>query len=149
MVDSFYWNSIGYWIPTHRNLLLAHFLIRPILYPKFHLMKYQSLVVGVSIQSQSKKKYLKQKEKEKKQSSLEISSSTDGSSRSRRRRNKRERHTHVFIVEVHILKELASERIWTSWPSSLRRTILLFQNLQKDGSASKELVGSSMHWVHG
>ena len=38
MVDSFYWNSIGSWFPTHKNLLLAHFLIRPILYPKFPLM---------------------------------------------------------------------------------------------------------------
>ena len=38
MVDSFYWNSIGSWIPTHKNLLLARFLIRPILYPKFPLM---------------------------------------------------------------------------------------------------------------
>ena len=40
MVDSFYWNSIGSWIPTHKNLLLAHFLIRPILDPKFPLMKH-------------------------------------------------------------------------------------------------------------
>ena len=38
MVDSFYWNSIGSWIPTHKNLLLAHFLIRPILDPKIPLM---------------------------------------------------------------------------------------------------------------
>ena len=37
MVDSFYWNSIGFWIPTHKNLLLALFLIRPILDPKFHI----------------------------------------------------------------------------------------------------------------
>ena len=42
MVDSFYWNSIGSWIPTHKNLLLARFLLRPILEPildpKFPLM---------------------------------------------------------------------------------------------------------------
>ena len=38
MVDSFYWNSIGSWIPTHKNLLLSCFLIRPILDPKFPLM---------------------------------------------------------------------------------------------------------------
>ena len=38
MVDSFYWNSIGSWIPTHKNLLLARFLIRPILDTKFPLM---------------------------------------------------------------------------------------------------------------
>ena len=41
MVDSFYWNSIGYWIPTHKNLLLARFLIRSILDPKFPLMHAQ------------------------------------------------------------------------------------------------------------
>ena len=39
MVDSFYWNYIGSWIPTHRILLLARFLIRPILDPKFPLMR--------------------------------------------------------------------------------------------------------------
>ena len=38
MVDSYYWNSIGSWIPTHKNLLLAHFIIRAILDPKFPLM---------------------------------------------------------------------------------------------------------------
>ena len=38
MVDSFYWNYIGSWIPTHKNLLLESFLIRPILDPKFPLM---------------------------------------------------------------------------------------------------------------
>ena len=38
MVYSFYWNSIGSWIPTHKNLLLARFFIRPILDPKFTLM---------------------------------------------------------------------------------------------------------------
>ena len=38
MVDLFYWNYIGSWIPNHKNLLLAHFLIRPILDPKFPLM---------------------------------------------------------------------------------------------------------------
>ena len=38
MVDSVYWNYIGSWIPTHKNLLLAYFLIRPILDPKFPLM---------------------------------------------------------------------------------------------------------------
>ena len=38
MVDSFYWNSIGSLIPTHKNLLLACFLIRPILDLKFPLI---------------------------------------------------------------------------------------------------------------
>ena len=38
MIDSFYWNSIGSWISTHKNLLLARFLIWPILDPKFPLM---------------------------------------------------------------------------------------------------------------
>ena len=38
MVDSLSWNSIGSWIPTHNNLLSAHFLIRPILDPKFPLI---------------------------------------------------------------------------------------------------------------
>ena len=38
VVDPFYWNSIGSWIPTHKNLLLARFIIRPILDPKFPLM---------------------------------------------------------------------------------------------------------------
>ena len=38
MVDSFYWNSIGSWIPTTK-LFLARFLIRPVLDPKFPLMK--------------------------------------------------------------------------------------------------------------
>ena len=40
MVDSFYWNSIGSLILTHKNSLLAHFLIRPILDPKFPLMAH-------------------------------------------------------------------------------------------------------------
>ena len=40
MVESFYWNSIGSWIPTHKNLLLDRFLIRPILDPKFPLIVY-------------------------------------------------------------------------------------------------------------
>ena len=45
MVDPIYWNSIGSWIPTHKNLLLARFLIRPILDPKFPLMgaKFQRM----------------------------------------------------------------------------------------------------------
>ena len=38
MVDSFYWNSIGSWIPNHKNLLLARFIIRPILDAKFFLI---------------------------------------------------------------------------------------------------------------
>ena len=38
MVDSFYWNYIASWIPTHKNLLLSRFLVRPILDPKFPLM---------------------------------------------------------------------------------------------------------------
>ena len=43
MVDSFYWNSIGYWIPTHKNLLLDRFLIRPILDPKFPLIIWRKI----------------------------------------------------------------------------------------------------------
>ena len=38
MVDLFYWNSIVSWIPNQKSLLLAHFFIRPIFYPKFPLM---------------------------------------------------------------------------------------------------------------
>ena len=45
MVDSFYWNSIGSWIPTHNNLLLVDFVIRPILDPKFPLMKHVTSVL--------------------------------------------------------------------------------------------------------
>ena len=37
MVDLFYWNSIGSWIPTHKKLFW-HVFLRPILDPKFPLM---------------------------------------------------------------------------------------------------------------
>ena len=49
MVDLFYWNSIGSWIPTHKNLLLARFLIRPILDPKFPPMLMPMVVVEATM----------------------------------------------------------------------------------------------------